>query len=266
MTDFDFPINLQRTPCADKNDKLGWKAGFSLDLEGISFGVRCNDPDFLPELRACFPSRSQPSARREVEVLFSFLKGGQTARKGVVNYHLVYDAWNRAARTQDLGEAMNTFRTNLHNRLALMSQDIIYARASVLKWRGGGIVLLEAAPEVVHELAERGAEVFCADFARINQANQLENADGELLEPTLVVATRSTSKRSLTKLSPGATALALSAACPAMSLQAPRLLKGLSAFCQQVPGAQAVINAPGDLWHLLTTSKQIRIPVSAHQA
>jgi len=262
MTDFDFPINMQRTPCADKNDRLGWKAGFSLDLEGVSFGVRSNEPDLLPELRACFPSPSQPAERREVEVLFSFLKGGQTARKGVVNYHLVYDAWNRAARTQDLGEAMDSFRTSLQNRLALMSQRKIYARASVLKWRGGGIVLLEASPDVIHELVERGAELFSTDFARINQANQLENWDGAILDPTLVVATRCASKRSLTKLSPGATALALSSACPAMPFQAPRLLKGLASFCEQVPGAQAVINAPGDLWHLLTTSKHAQPEVA----
>ena len=154
MTNFEFPINLQRTPCADKNDRLGWKAGFSLDLEGVSFGVRSNEPDFLPELRAFFPPQSQPVERREVQVLLSFLKGGQTSRKGVVNYHLVYDGWNRTARTHDLREAMELFRATLQNRLALMSQERIYLQASVLTWRGGGLLLLGGVVMMVNLLVD----------------------------------------------------------------------------------------------------------------
>lgn len=247
----DIPINLQRTPCAEKNDRLGWKAGFSLDLEGISFGVRCNEPAFLPELRTCFPPQSQPGERREVEVLLSFLKGGQTARKGVVNYHLVYDAWNRTARTQDLAEAMDAFRATLHTRLALMSQDKVYVNASLLKWQGRGLVLLGATPEVVEELVEDGAELLAKDYAQINGDDQVVGWGDLALEPGLVVATRSGSRRSLTPLSGGATAMALVAHSPAMQLQAPRLLSRLASFCQRTTGFQAVLKKRGDLKHLL---------------
>lgn len=247
----DIPINIQRTPCADKNDRLGWKAGFSLDLEGISFGVRCNDPAFLPELRAFFPAQSQASQRREVEVLLSFLKGGQTARKGVVNYHLVYDAWNRAARTQDLNEALHAFRSTLHTRLALMSQDKVYVNASVLRWQGRGVVLLGPTPEGLEELLEDGAELVARDYAQINSADQVEAWGSPAIKPDLVVATKVGSRRSLTPLSGGATAMAMVANSPAMHYQAPRLLKRLASFCQHTEGFQAVLKKRGDLKHLL---------------
>ncbi|MBX3172393.1 MAG: hypothetical protein KF760_33625 [Candidatus Eremiobacteraeota bacterium] len=247
----EIPINIQRTPCADKNDRLGWKAGFSLEVEGISFGVRCNEPTFLPELRAFFPPQSQASERREVQVLLSFLKGGKTARKGVVNYHLVYDAWNRAARTQDLREAMDAFRDTLHTRLALMSQDKVYVHASVLKWQGRGLVLLGAAPEVVEELVEDGAELLSRDYARINAADQVEAWSSAALKPDLVVTTKTGSRRSLTPLSGGATAMALAANSPGMHFQAPRFLNRLASFCQRTEGFQAVLRKRGDLRHLL---------------
>ena len=78
----NLPLNRFRTPCADKNDRLGWKAGFSLELEGVCLGVRTNDPAYLPTLRACLPPHAVPSEIREVDVLLSFLKGGSTQRKG----------------------------------------------------------------------------------------------------------------------------------------------------------------------------------------
>lgn len=158
------PMNRQRTPCADKNDKLGWKAGFSVRLEGLTLGVRSNSPELLPALREIFPPQAQDDEAREVDVLLSFLEGKETGRKGVKNYHLVYDAWNRVARTMDFDEAMEALRASLEWNWHTHSKEKIYFDADVLTWQDRAVLVVGEKDErvaFVDTLRELGATGHC---------------------------------------------------------------------------------------------------------
>ena len=88
------PLNRYRTPCADKNDKLGWKHGLTVRWSGVTIGLRCNHPDVLPLMQAALPADAVPCEERESDILLSVIQGGE-AGKGRKNYHIVYNGWGR---------------------------------------------------------------------------------------------------------------------------------------------------------------------------
>jgi len=237
------PINRQRTPCADKNDRLGWKDGFSLELEGISFGVRSNDVEMLPQLRSYFPAHARSSDRREVEVLLSLIKGGATARKGVLNYHLVYDAWDRLVRTHDLEVALKVFTQTISSRVATWSHEKLYVLGSVFTWNDQALMLLGGTPELEEDLMSAGAVRFSSEFAQINHANQVESWDAgtrPLAPGWVVVAQNRPGKRlSKTRLSAAATALELVGRTPGARFNPQRVLSRAADFSLNIPGFRA---------------------------
>jgi hypothetical protein len=122
------PIEKQRTKCADKNDRLGWTCGFVIRIGEGTVGVRTNDPAMLETLRGLLPQAGEPCPDQEVDVLLSFLVGGynKASRKGQKHYHLVYESFQRRARTLELQDALDTFRDVAHS---LLSFDRIYFRS-----------------------------------------------------------------------------------------------------------------------------------------
>ena len=252
----NLPKNKKRTPCADKNDKLGWKAGFSLTLEGVSFGVRTNEADLLPQLRSYFPGKAIESDDVEVDVLLSFLKGRKSERKGVEHYHLVYEAWTRVARTRDFDEATNLFVQALKNRLAVFSQDKLYIYASVFDWQGRGLVLLGATPEIVKDLVSAGAKQFGDELAQLNQSHQLESWENPAtsLTPALVVVAQKGKVKTLqeTRLTPGITAIELIARTLGTTNKPQNALNGVVALSQGAPGYRAIYARRADLVRFLS--------------
>jgi hypothetical protein len=116
------PRSRHRTPCADKNDKLGWTHGLSVRWSGLTIGLRCNCAEVLPELQTALPADALPCQERESDLLLSVIRGGE-AGKGRRNYHLVYDHWNRVARTMDWAGAMAAFRNSLDQSRAFLAQE-----------------------------------------------------------------------------------------------------------------------------------------------
>lgn len=104
------PYFAVRSSCAEKNDKLGWTCGFSIQLDDIVMGVRCNDENVLSKLKSLLQTEGTPSEEREVGWLVSFRVGQDSSRKGTKNYHIVYQNWTRMARTLDLDEALLAFQ------------------------------------------------------------------------------------------------------------------------------------------------------------
>lgn len=154
------PRNRRRTPCAQKHDRLGWEDGFVVSLEGLTFGVRSNRADFLPRLREFFPSSARPAEGVEVDLLLSFRYGGTTNRKGVTNYHLVYDAWNQVARSLDLESALGAFQESLQGHLYRLSPEKLYFDGSLLHWLDRQCLVVgpvEGRREVADRLVLEGA-------------------------------------------------------------------------------------------------------------
>jgi hypothetical protein len=116
------PLNRYRTPCADKNDKLGWKHGLTVRWSGVTIGLRCNHPDILPLMQAALPSDAVLCEERESDLLMSMIQGGD-AGKGRKNYHIVYNGWDRVARTMDWDEAITAFKESLNHYMAMMAHE-----------------------------------------------------------------------------------------------------------------------------------------------
>jgi hypothetical protein len=116
------PLNRYRTPCADKNDKLGWKHGLSVRWSGVTIGLRCNHAEVLPLMQAALPADAVPCEERESDILLSVIQGGE-AGKGRKNYHIVYNGWDRVARTLEWDEAITAFKESLDGYMAFMAKD-----------------------------------------------------------------------------------------------------------------------------------------------
>lgn len=97
----DIPRNSYRTPCADKNDKIGWTCGFSFRAGTSLVGFRSNNEEICAAARAELPFWCELCPETEVEQLLSVKVGAEPKRKGIKNYHLLYDSWTRIARTLD---------------------------------------------------------------------------------------------------------------------------------------------------------------------
>lgn len=104
------PYFAVRSSCAEKNDRLNWKAGSSWQLGDIVMGLRCNDPDELPLLESLLPDWGQRVDLMEVGWLASHWKGLESSRKGNKNYHIVYQNWTRTSRTLDLQQSHLEFQ------------------------------------------------------------------------------------------------------------------------------------------------------------
>ena len=104
------PVARQKTPCATKNDALGWVVGATWVYRRLRIGLRTNDQAVWPVLQSMLPPDATPSDQGDVDLLMSLLVGKKPSRPGVKNYHLVYMAWQRMARTLDLPEALDRFQ------------------------------------------------------------------------------------------------------------------------------------------------------------
>ena len=105
------PRNYTRSSCAEKHDKLGWVAGFSFTYGNTLYGVRTNQESMVEVLRQALPIEIENfTDDQDVASLFSVKVGGQKEKRGQRDFHLVYQDWNRVARTHDLEEALQTFK------------------------------------------------------------------------------------------------------------------------------------------------------------
>ncbi|MGE0488666.1 MAG: hypothetical protein AB7S38_05595 [Vulcanimicrobiota bacterium] len=238
------PINKQRTSCAEKNDKLGWKAGFSIEYYGMTLGVRTNNPDRLDQLRSMLPKGCKPSDAREVDVLLSLIEGKSARRKGVKNYHIVYDAWSRIARTMDFDEALATFESGLRLRLATHCPERLFLSCPVVSWKGKAVFILgetgSGVSTLIDALVEAGGEVFSKEFALIDSEGMVcsfDRPERSPIEPGMILLPRYEEGRHFRpgKLTAGKAALELFVKVPSAQLNPARALGRLALLAGAAP-------------------------------
>ncbi len=129
------------TPCSEKNDKLPWTCGYVMSYRGNLIGVRSNCPETLARLKSYFPESAVEVESEKAVVLYSFLFGKPTSRSGAKNYHILYDGWNRMARTLDLEEAVLRFRILLQ-QVILSLQGVTFLEGAVVGSESGAVLLV----------------------------------------------------------------------------------------------------------------------------
>lgn len=254
-----YPVNKLRTPCADKNDKLGWRSGASFELDGFSLGVRSNDRELLEQLLEEVPSHAKLSKILEVDVLLSFLRGGESRRRGSANYHLVYDGWTRVARTLDLAEALDAFRSSLEINRLTNSADELYVDCPVLDWKGRSVLLLsetrQAAEAFAAAATAAGASRFATKFPGLREGGEVcsfELPENRLSPGLLLRATHKARRRWRPhQESPGSNALALFGCAPTAAVTAPRAMRIAASFCSKTPGYFGYWDTLDDIFRFL---------------
>lgn len=180
------PVMKQRPSCADKNDALGWTSGFSIDFQGLKLGVRTNENSLLERLRSFVPREASPTDQADVDILLSLLVGEESRRRGIRNLHIVYDAWVRQVRTQDLEEALSVVKSTLRLRLATFTTQSLFVSATLMSWKDRGVVILGGSSQrdsLAGLLNGVGATLLCQDFAGVDGDGLL----GTLDQPNLAL-------------------------------------------------------------------------------
>ena len=133
------PVQKERTPCADNNDALGWEAGLCLKAgpseNATVVGLRTNKPELLPTLRSYFPQAWQEVEQDAVDLLYSYISGGEGARRGVRHYNIIYFGWTQMRRTLDEVEALEDFHGLLYSHIltkSRLSENTVYFPALLL--------------------------------------------------------------------------------------------------------------------------------------
>lgn len=206
-----FPKNMYRTPCADKNDKLGWVTGFSVKSGEAHIGVRTNDPGQLDTLKSFVPNWCALSEQFDTEELLSLRVGPPSKRKGVTNYHLVYDSWTRVARTRDLQEALREFRIQLYARIAT-SQRLLAHPGSCFRLEDKAVVVFgapAARAEMKDQLLSRGAALFSEQVVFYDFDGMVKGDSATSSEPLPMGELIFTDPRNQKEMTPGEAAITL---------------------------------------------------------
>ncbi len=234
------PINNLRTPCADRNDKLGWTDGFAISLDGISLGIRSNDPEILNDLKDLMPKGGVPWPQRKVDILLSFLKAKESDRKGVRHYHVVYQDWDRVARTFELDDALNIFARSA--QLAKLQNSIqkVYFAGDLLDWEGRRLVIagpLEAREQLKPTLVEHGGRVLIEHVIGLDLNGGLGCAVAPDFKPVsadLILLVEAGARRTLSPLTPAEAALQLLVNAHGASRHPHFVMTVLSAFAPKI--------------------------------
>lgn len=157
------------TPCFDKLTDVGWTDAFALSYRGVKVGVRVNDTDLIPLLRARMPKGGKPVHGQECDVIFSILRASDTAGPSEKNYHLVYHNHSRLSRSLDFDEVLRQFDSWLLIAIGFLSDEGVFLHAGVVAWRDRGIVIPgrshSGKSTLVSELVRAGAQYVSDEVA-----------------------------------------------------------------------------------------------------
>ena len=152
-----------------KIDRLGWAAGISIYAYGLRVGIRVSTPDVLDQVTKRLPYEWEPACSPVVDHLYSLKVGGEGARPGARNFHLLYGGLTKLARTLDLEEALDILERDLHMHLAERARNRIFIHAGVVGWQGRAIVIpgrsFSGKSTLVAALLQAGATYYSDEFA-----------------------------------------------------------------------------------------------------
>lgn len=153
----------------EKIDRLGWAAGTVFVSYGVRVGIRANDPAILKRIQPYLPHDRSASPTSIVELLYSLIVGGSTPGSRVRRYNLLYEGWQRIARTMDLEELLDSLESTVRFHVAVLSPNKLFVHAGVAAWRGRAIVIpgrsFSGKTTLVDALVRAGATYYSDEFA-----------------------------------------------------------------------------------------------------
>jgi hypothetical protein len=115
------PKSKRRSPCAVKNDGLGWTCGYSFASGGVLWGMRSNSEERLEKMKQILPCAVESTDVEFVDCLYSYMDGGakKSGLKNSKNYSLLYRDWTRLSRSLNSSEVERALSYQLESELIL---------------------------------------------------------------------------------------------------------------------------------------------------
>lgn len=156
-----------------KLDRLVWASGLVVESYGLKIGIRCNRPEMPEGIRDALPPGCTDSQEEVVNILLSLIVGGEGARPGIRNYHLLYFGMQRIARTMNLAELYEALENHTQLTVGEWAKDRVFLHAGVVGWKGRAIILPGRShagkSTLVRALLDAGADYYSDEYAVIDQ-------------------------------------------------------------------------------------------------
>jgi hypothetical protein len=131
--------------------------------------VRADDPAALGRLAEFLPPGTKRARPGVVERLYSVRLGGESRRRGLRRFHLLYADHVRIARTADAGELFERFESDLQLAVAEAARGRVFVHAGVVGWRGRAVLVpgrsYTGKTTLTAELLRAGATFYSDEFA-----------------------------------------------------------------------------------------------------
>ena len=152
-----------------KLDALSWEAGVSFNCYGLRIGVRANDSSVMERMMRHLPPGWKPSSSSVVRALYSFIVGGESQRRGVRSFNLLYAGSTRVDRTMDLEVIFDKLESDMQFYVAENARTRLFVHAGVVGWGGKAIVIpgssFSGKTTLVRKLVEAGATYYSDEYA-----------------------------------------------------------------------------------------------------
>lgn len=153
----------------DKIDRLGWAAGISIESYGVRVGIRTNDAGVLDALTARLPPAWRPARSSVVERLYSVFMGGQSERRHVRRFNLLYGNLERLVRSVDEEQVMDALESDLQLYVAERARRRVFIHAGVVGWNGKAVLIpgssFSGKTTLTRELVRAGALFYSDEYA-----------------------------------------------------------------------------------------------------
>ena len=154
---------------AEKTDRLGWTAGFSIKSYGVRIGIRSNDLDLLDRVRQHLPHDWQNASSPVVDRVYSILAAGAGQRSNARRFNILYRDYLQIERSLDMETVLERFESDLRIFVAELAPHRVFVHAGVVGWKGKAIVIpgrsYSGKSTLVAELVRAGATYYSDEYA-----------------------------------------------------------------------------------------------------
>jgi hypothetical protein len=154
-------------------DRLGWAAELFIQTFGLTIGIRANDEGLLHTMGPYLPPGSKTVSAALVKKLYSVIGGVSPAPAHIRRVHLLYGNVERLARTAELDDLLEIFRSNLNLYVAENARDRLFVHAGAVGWKGRAVVIpgrsFSGKTTLVQEFLRVGATYYSDEFAVVDR-------------------------------------------------------------------------------------------------
>lgn len=157
-----------KKPCAclKKVDAMPWRWGVSASAYGVRLGLRASDARSRERLLARLPLGWKEASGPEVEVIFSFVRGGEG------RFHKAYSGKALFSRAFETEPVLDALEAEMQLYVAAMSRTRVFVHAGVVEWEGELIVIPgrshSGKTSLVAALLRQGARYYSDEYAVID--------------------------------------------------------------------------------------------------